>query len=86
MVADRAADRARRADGRLQVHQQAGAGVDLDDGAALRRERAGDVLRHQVDAGDVQADHAGGQHGGMRDFGMDLVGAVDRHVAVALDR
>ena len=86
VVADRAAHRARRADGGLQVHQQAGAGVDLDDGAALRCQRAGDVLRHQVDAGDVQADHARGQHGGMRDLGVDLVGAVDGHVAVALDR
>ena len=34
------ADRARFAVGRLQVHQQARAGIDLDDGAALFVERA----------------------------------------------
>ena len=32
---DRLADRARLADAGFQVHQQAGAGVDLDDGTAL---------------------------------------------------
>ena len=39
-----ATNRARFAVGRLQVHQQARAGIDLDDGTALFVERAGYVL------------------------------------------
>ena len=72
--------------GRLEVHQQAGAGIDLDDGAALLVERARDVLGDQVDAGDVQPDDAGGQRDGVRDLGVHLVGDVDGDVAVALDQ
>ena len=46
----------RLAGGRLQVHAQARAGVDLDDGAALLLQRPADVRGHHVHAGDVQAD------------------------------
>ncbi|MCY1230251.1 hypothetical protein D9M72_426570 [compost metagenome] len=46
VVDDGAAHRARRAFGRLDMHQQAGAGVDFDDGAALLGQRARDVLGH----------------------------------------
>ncbi|MDB5920217.1 MAG: cphA, partial [Massilia sp.] len=45
----------------LQMRQQAGAGVDFDDGATLLFQRTRDVFAHQVDAGDVEADHARGQ-------------------------
>ena len=72
------------AHGRLQVHQQAGAGVDLDDGAALGAKRLGDVFHHQVDAGDVQPHHAGGQRHLLGDVGVHLAGDVDGHVAGAL--
>ena len=39
VVDDGLADRARLADARLDVHQQAGAGIDFDDGAALFGQR-----------------------------------------------
>lgn len=68
------------------MHQQAGAGVDLDDGAAGLGQRLRDVAADQVDAGDVQADGAHGQRHRVRHFRMDLRGAVDRDVAVALDQ
>ena len=84
VVDDGPAHGAGRAVGRLQVHQQAGAGVDFDDGAALLVQRPRDVLGHQVHAGDVQADDAGGQRHGRGDAGVDLVGHVERHVAAAL--
>ena len=86
VFANRLADRAGRADCRLQVHQQAGARIDLDDGAALARQRFADVHCHHIDTGDVEADNARCQHGGMGHFGMDQVGAIDPQVAVALDR
>ena len=84
VVDDGPAHGAGRAVGRLQVHQQAGAGVDFDDGAALLVQRPRDVLGHQVHAGDVQADDSGGQRHGRGDAGVDLVGHVERHVAAAL--
>ena len=49
---------ARRAAGRLQVHPQARRSVDFDDHAALLLQRPADVVGDDVDAGDVQADHA----------------------------
>lgn len=72
--------------GGLQVHQQAGAGIDLDNGAALLGERARNVLRHQVDAGDVQAHDAGGQRGMRGHARVHAVGHVEGHIAVALDQ
>jgi hypothetical protein len=80
------ADRARLADARGDVHQQAGAGIDLDDGAALFGERPGNVLADEIDAGDVETDDPGcqrSQRGGVR---MDFVGAVEGMVGVALDQ
>ena len=74
----------RQAFGRLQVHQQAGAGVDLDHGAALALQRLRDVERDHVDAGNVQADGARRQTDGMGHLGVDLGRAVDRDIAVAL--
>ncbi len=68
----------------FEVHQQAGAGVHFHNGAALFVQRAGDVLRHHVDAGDVQPHHLGGQRGDVGHFGVHVVGAIHGHVAVAL--
>ena len=79
-------NRARLADARLDVHQQAGAGVDFNNGAALFGQRLGDVLADQVDAGDVEADHTGGQRGDGGGIGMDFVGAVESVIGVALDQ
>jgi hypothetical protein len=78
--------RPRVADGRLQMRQQARAGIDLDDGAALRRQRPPDVLGHHVDAGNVQPHRAHRQFDHPRHLGVDLVGAVDGDIAVALDQ
>lgn len=68
------------------MHQQAGAGVDFEDGAALLLHGARDVLQDHVHARDVQAHDLGGQRGHVGHFGMDFVGAVDGHVAVALQQ
>ena len=86
VIDDRLADRARHALRGLEVHQQAGAGVDLDDRAAGLVQRARDVGGDQIDAGDVQADDARGQAHLVGDIRMHVVGAVDRDVAVALDQ
>src|SRR5574343_103655 len=86
VVDDGLADRARLADARLDVHQQPGAGIDFDDGAALFGQRLRDVLADQVDAGDVEADDAGGQRGDLGGVGMDFVGAVEGMIGVALDQ
>ncbi|MCY1352233.1 hypothetical protein D9M69_385210 [compost metagenome] len=86
VVDDGAANRTRRAFGRLDVHQQARTGVDLDDGAALFGQRARDVLGHQVHAGDVQSNHARGQRRLRGHARVDAVGHVEGDVAVALDQ
>lgn len=86
MVDDRAADRPWRPLRRFQMHQQAGAGVDLDDAAALFLQRPADVARNDVDAGDIEADDPRRQRHRTGDFGMDFVGAIDRDIAVALDQ
>src|SRR5471030_307614 len=86
MVDDGRADRARFAAGRAQMRQQAGTGVDFDDGAALFGQRPRNVVGDDIDAGDVEADHARGQRGHRRHFGMDLIGDVEADVAVGLDQ
>ena len=90
-VDDRLAHRARLARGGLQVHPQPGAGVHFDDHARLALQRLGDVHRHDVHAGDVQADHPRGVDGPGGDFRMDLVGhvgggAAGAQVGVAADQ
>ena len=86
MLDDGLAHVARLALGGLDVREQARAGIDFDDGAALLLEWTRDVFAHEVDAGDVQAHDARGQPGHVRDFRMDLVGDVVGHVAVQLDQ
>ena len=68
------------------MHQQAGTGVDLDNRAALLVQRAGNILRHDIDAGNVQPDDAGRQRDDVIDFRVYGVGAVHGDVAVALDQ
>ena len=77
------AHRTRLTDCGFQVHQQTGAGVDLDDRAALIRQRTADVLGDQIDARDVQADDPRRERDVVRDVRMDPVGDVERDVAVA---
>ena len=72
------------AHGGFAVHQETRAGIDFDDSAALLQQRAGDVLRHDVDARDIESDHPGGQGGNGGHIGVDLVGDVDVEIAVAL--
>ena len=55
---------ARRAFAGRHVHAEAGRGIHLADAAAGLADRTGDVGGDEVDAGDVQAHHAGGQAGG----------------------
>src|SRR5439155_26785988 len=86
MVDDGRANRARCAAGRLQVRQQSGAGIDFDDGAALLLRRARDILNHQIDAGDVETDHARRQCRSGGNAWMYLVGDVESDVAVRLDQ
>ena len=76
--------RSRLANGWLQMHQQTWSCVHLDDGTTLGQQGFADVLRHQVDASNVQTNHAGGQHHHRRYFRVHLVGDVDAHVAGAL--
>lgn len=61
VVDDGLADRARLANARFDVHQQAGAGVDFNDGTALLGQGFGNVETDQINPGDVQADNAGCQ-------------------------
>ena len=86
VVDDGRADRAGLAHARLDVRQQAGAGIDFDDGAALLCQRTRDVGGDQVDAGDIEADDPGGEQGRMHDGRMHVVRDVDGHVAVRLDQ
>jgi len=71
---------------RIQVHQQARARIHFHNGAPLGFQGLADVFRHQIHPGDVQTDDAGGQGNGSRHIRMDLVGAVEGHIAVALDQ
>src|SRR5574343_1607346 len=70
----------------LDVHEQAWAGVDFDDGAALSGQRLSDIAADQIDASDVEADDTSGQRGDGGRFGMHFVGAIESVVGVALDQ
>jgi hypothetical protein len=85
-VDNRLADRTRLADAGAQVHQQAGAGIHLDDRAALFVERPGNILADEIDAGDVETDDPRCQRRQRGGFRMNLVGDVERMVGVALDQ
>ena len=82
-VGDRFAHRPRNADRRLQVHPQARGGVHLDDDSSLFAQRAGNVLCHHVDAGDVQPHDLGRIHGVGRHGRMHALGDVDGRAAGA---
>ena len=71
----------RLADGRVGVHPEAGRRVDLDDGAALLADGDGDVGHDEVDAGHVEADHAGRRLGDLDVLRVGLDRAVDRRAA-----
>ena len=73
---DRFADRAAFAERGLQVHAQAGRGVQFDDAAVLLFERTQDVAADDIDAGDVEADHLCGGDGARGEVGMHIVGDV----------
>ena len=72
--------------GGLDMCQQAGAGVDLNDGTALALHGFADVFHHHVDARNIQTHYACGQGSGCSHTGVHLVSHVPGHVAVALDQ
>ncbi len=87
MVGNRLAHRAWLTCGGFEVHQQTRAGIDpRPPRAALWPQRLGNVLRHQVDPGDVQAHDTRGQHRLCGHIGVHQVGHVHRHVAGAHDQ
>ena len=69
-------DSAALAEGGLQVHAQAGCGIDLDNAAALGFQRLQHVLADDVDPGNVQTDHLCGSNGARGEVGMDAVGDI----------
>ena len=64
------------------MHDQTGAGVDLDHRSALLLEGLTDVVRDQVDAGHVEPDRARGEHALLRGVRVQAIGFVDREIAV----
>ena len=80
-VDDRLGDELRLADRGVGVHAEAGSGVDLADRAARLAHRVGDVGADEVDARDVEADHARGLLGDLDVVGVRVEGAVDRDAA-----
>ena len=64
------------AERRLEVHAQAGRGIDLDDAAALLFERLEHAVADHIDAADVEADHLRRGDGARGEFRMDVVGDV----------
>ena len=80
---DRFADRARLAGRRFQVHPQSGRGVHFDHDPAQLIEGPRDVERDDVNAGDVEPDHAGRVDGPGGKIGMNFVGDVGRGAARA---
>jgi len=86
VVADRQPDRAGRAFGGLEVHQQPRPGVDFDDRTALQLQRLRNILCHHIHTCNVQAHDAGSQRNKVVNLGVNLVGAIDGDVAIALDQ
>ena len=68
------------------MHQQAGACVDFDNGTTLCRQGLRNILRHQIDARDVQANDACSQNGQCGHIGVNLIGHVQCHVAGTHDQ
>jgi hypothetical protein len=84
LVDDRLADRTRLAGKRLQVRQQAGAGVHFDDGTALHVERHSDVGGHYVQPRNIESDRLRRQHAHGGDVRVKLLGLIDREITVVL--
>ena len=92
LVDDVAGHIARLALVRLEVHAQAGRGVDLDDAARLREgaRRLGDVMQAQVDPADVESDgrrraHAHPGYRRMEDVGHVLARSAGGQVGVVAE-
>ncbi len=63
------------------MHAEPWRGVDLDDAAARLGDRASDVRRQEVDAGDVQAHDRGRAPRDHGVGGMDHIGPIDGRTA-----
>src|SRR5687768_4782405 len=66
----------------LQMHDQAGARIDLDDRTALSFERFCDVFRNQIDACDVESNGLRSEHARRCHVRMHASRCVDREVSV----
>ena len=86
MVNDGASNRTRLAFGWFDVHEQAGACIDFNNRTALLVQRARDVLSHQINTCDVQADCFRCKACNMRHIRVDVVGAVKGDVSIALNQ
>ena len=69
--------------GRRQMHPQSGAGIDFDHRAALLAQRPADVFGDDVEARNIQADHANRIDGAAGDFRMNRFGNIGRRAASA---
>ena len=70
------ADRARFAEGRAQVHAQAGSRIDFNDAAVLRCQGIEDIFADQINAADIQPYHLRCSNGHFCELGVHLVGNV----------
>ena len=82
-VHDRTANRARLSLGGFEMHKQARSGIDLHDGGILFVQRAGNIFGDHIHPGNVQADDARRQFRHRDHLGMNRIGHVYRHVAIA---
>ena len=66
------------------MHEQTRPSIDFDHCASCFMQRSTDVFRHDIDAGDVEANHTRCQCGRCRHIGMHFVSDIEIEVAIAL--
>ena len=77
------ADRTRFAFRGFEVHQQAWAGIDFNNCSALLLEWLRNIFCHQVDAGNIQANHPCCQRRDGGNTRVNLIGDIDGDIAIA---
>jgi integrase len=85
MLHDGLANRAGIPHQRLQVHDQARAGVHFDHGAVLRFQRLANVVGDQIDSRHVQPHGLRRDHAAGGDVRVHAFRDVDREIAVVVD-
>ena len=68
------------------MHEQTRSCIDFHNGCALRFHGFGNVLRHQVNTGNVETHNARCQRSQLGDIGVDQIRDVHGHVASAHDQ